>query len=364
MKLAQFENYLREACEYKESTIGARIKNCERLAAFEGNLDARFHEDCMEDLLTRLTYSTKDERLGLPKKHRVPINGNTRTGTATLKSAATLYREFRYGGRPPRSRARKAGWPDWQQPAEADILKLAHVLTPLVKFLHPDIVAAVVENNQHNLSDWRLKLGEVDIDPNIYLWNGSPCAFPGVRRYTNKERPSFKDRKMNFPHCLFLDDNDYPKHLWAYALTGRKFEKKGPRGFQLAHLADHQKSGNRWCHEFDLDSQAAPPPLFGLFTSPANTAFVPQKFLRPTDAVRHLRALLLKQAYRLYGRVCRLAPPPLTEKALHPSAWDPEHFTWSDPVGDVRKVAPFLAFRNEEINKALSARFTNAPATT
>lgn len=266
-------------------------------------------------------------------------------------------------GRSRLARPPATGWPDWQQPEDADILKLARVLTPFVKFLHPDIVATVVEDNQRHLPDWRSKLDEVDVDSNIYLWNGSPCAFPGVRRYAGKEeRNSFRDRK-NFPHCLQLDDNNCPKHLWAFVFTDRPFRPPGPPGYALAHLADHQEyNKDRSREEFSLDCQADPPPLYGLFTSPANTAYVPNNLLRPTDFSKPLRALLLKRAYRLYGKICTLAPPPLTEKALDDFAWDPADFTWGDPVGDARNVDPFLEYRQKKFNEGVRCRRENALA--
>ena len=376
----EFESYLRDVRGLSDDTIRSRTANCDRLAHYEGDLDAHFDNDGMAGLLARLTYSTNDQREGLPPRHRVPINGDVRNGTATLKSAATLYVKFRqHDGRPRgrhskptsarlagtrpsrRARAPATDWPDWQQPDNADILKLAHVLTPLVKFLHPDIVAAVAEDNRRHIPDWRSKLEEVGIDADIYLWDGSPCAFPGVRRYAGSQEIAWYRKRtvtsdFTPPHCLRLDDNDCPKHLWAFVLTGGPFRKKGPREYQLAHLADHKEHNNRWRDEFRLDFQADPPPLFGLYTSPANAAYVPKNFLQPTDVVRPLRALLLKQAYRLYGRVCRLAPPPLSEKAHGDSAWRPDHFAWGDPVGDVRNLAAFLEYRKEEFNKALEAR--------
>ena len=342
------------------------------MAHYEGDLDAHFDNDGMAGLLARLTYSMNDQREGLPARHRVPINGDVRKGTATLKTAATHFMKFRQHDDRPRDRQSTLGlagirpfrrarapatdWPDWQQTHDADILKLAHVLTPLVKFLHPDIVAAVAEDNRRHVPDWRSKLEEVGIDADIYLWDGSPCAFPGVRRYAGKERSTYRDRTKVFPDCLWLDDNDYPKHLWAFVLTGGQFRKKGPRGYELAHLADHKVHKNRWRNEFSLDSEANPPHLFGLFTSPANMAFVPEILGKLTDVVPPLRALFLKQAYRLYGPVCRLAPPPLAERALDDLAWNPSDFTWGDTVGDGRNLAPFFKYRQEEFDKGLDAR--------
>lgn len=99
--LEQFESYLRSVRGLSEGTIRSRAANCDRLAHYAGDLDAHFDNDRMEGLLARLTYSTDDQRRGAPQRHRVPINGNMRNGTATLKSAATLYWEFRqHDGRP------------------------------------------------------------------------------------------------------------------------------------------------------------------------------------------------------------------------------------------------------------------------
>lgn len=93
--LAQFESYLRNVRGLSYNSIGSLTSNCNRLARYEGDLDAHFDKDGMVGLLARLTYSTYDQRAGLPQKHRVPINGDVRNGTATLKSAATLYMKFR-----------------------------------------------------------------------------------------------------------------------------------------------------------------------------------------------------------------------------------------------------------------------------
>ena len=376
MQTEQFESWLRNTAGLSEDTIRSRLSNCRKLKDCEGDLDVHFAKDRLEGLLARLTYSRADERSGAQPQHLVPIKGNIRNGTATLKYAANLYKQFREDGgklhehltpSPKRHRSRRErtsakSWPEWGQPKDEDILKLAEVLTPLVKFLHPDIVAAVAEDNRQRSAEWRDKFEEMDVDPDIYLWCGSPCAFPGVRRYIGKER----DRKGTAstdsmpPNCLKTDDNTFPKHLWAFVLTGKKFQNnKGPKDYQLAHLADHQEYKNRWCREFSRESEADPPPLFGLYTSPANAAYVPKSFLKPTDFVGTLRALLLRMAYRLYGGICRLAPPPLVEKKeREDSVWNLNQFTWSDPVGatDTDNVDQFLKYRHKMIDKAFHER--------
>ena len=120
------------------------------------------------------------------------------------------------------------------------------------------------------------------------------------------------------PQCLALDDNDYPKHLWAFAFTGKPFRKRGPNGYQLAHLYDHKEHGNRWREELDIPPGAKEPePPYGLFTSAANAAYVPDAFLRPTDfspkaaesdpetGAATLRQHMLHRAAALRGKALR-----------------------------------------------------------
>ena len=374
MRTEQFENWLRDVRGLAENSAKARLSNVRTLERYEGDLDAHFDEDCMGGLLARLAYSAEDERRGAQQLHQVPIRGNVRNGTATLKGAANLYREFREGDGAPerhasnparrRSRRRRApakSWPEWGQPKNEDILQLAKVLTPLARFLHPDIVAAVAEDNRQRFAEWRGKFEAIGVDPDIYMWRGSPCAFPGVRRYAGSHEIAWYRKRtassdFRPPNCLRLDDNDFPKHLWAFVFTGKEFRKKGPQNYQLAHLADHKDHNNRWSQEFDLESETEVPSLFGLYTSPANTAYVPQNFLRPTDCVNTLRALLLRRAYRLYGGICRLAPPPLVEQEVQDPAWHSSQFAWSDPVGQIDNLPQFLEYRHKEIDKALNER--------
>ena len=80
-------------------TIKSRLTNCRRVEKFEGDLDSLFELDRLADLLERLTYSAEDERNGRRSRHRVPINGDLRTGTATLKRAVGLYLDFRHSKR-------------------------------------------------------------------------------------------------------------------------------------------------------------------------------------------------------------------------------------------------------------------------
>ncbi len=369
----EFVRYLKDVCNLAERTVGSRISNCRRVERYEGDLDDHFQADGMASLLRNLTYSTEDANRNLPARHHIPIVGNVRNGTATLKQAVGLYQQFRQsaGHRPETRRAssrpepsrRKPGtaWPDWPQPDENDVLQLATVITPLVRFLHPQIVQRIVDDNGLNRSAWSTELERLGIDPDIYLWEGSPCAFPGVRRHAgSQEIAQFRKQASDSPErpadCLSLDDNDYPKHLWAYVFTGKPFRKQGPQGYQLAHLADHKAHNNRWREEFAAEpsnSPSNPPALFGLYTSPSNLAYIPSNFLKPTDFSGTLRALLLSRAYQLYGGVARLAPPPLVQRTEPNSKWHPDNFHWGECVGTVEHVDAFLQYRNQVMEELI-----------
>ncbi len=76
-------------------TIQSRISNCRTVENYEGDLDEHYIKDNGMSLLDSLTYSTEDERNQMPTNHKVPINGNLRTGSATLKQAVKLYMTFK-----------------------------------------------------------------------------------------------------------------------------------------------------------------------------------------------------------------------------------------------------------------------------
>lgn len=94
MQAGQFETWLR-ARGLSGRTIDSRLSTCRRLEHYEGDLDEHFDSDGMRRLFADLAYSTDDERRGASPRHKIPIFGNVRNGTATLKNSATLYYDFR-----------------------------------------------------------------------------------------------------------------------------------------------------------------------------------------------------------------------------------------------------------------------------
>jgi len=292
--------------------------------------------------------------------------------TSNLRQAVTLYRDFRAGAHdsaPPRpastpARVRRAirgtaAWPVWEQPSEPDLLQLARALSQLVRFLHPDIVAAIVGDNGRQRPEWEVALRGRGIDPHAYLWKGCATMFPGVRRHVGAAEVAdfHQGRRSTVTGALLLDDNHYPKQVWSFVLRGRPFQNFGPTGYQLAHLVDHKAYQNRGAKELvgsaaSVMGQAGLP---GLFTSAANTAYVSSEFLRPTDFSPLLRNLLQRRAADLYGGFCQLLPSGLSIREPVSKDWATSEFAWADPVGTGDYLALFLEYRRSEMERLMRA---------
>ena len=316
MKEVPFRLWLKVERGLSAGTVSSRISNCRRVERHECDLDAHYDSDKLDGLLQRLNP-------GEPE-HGIPIAGDVYNGTATLKNAVSLYCDFRKGGSRNGFFGGQSGKATAATGAESAIAST---------------MARLGRNRRTRISSnssgrWRRSCGfsirelsapwskitgasgaggpppwkALGIDPAIYLWEGSPCAFPGVRRYAGStEIAVFRKRAKSSeapPQCLSLDDNDYPKHLWSFVFTSRPFRKRGPAGYQLAHLFDHKEYGNRWRDELDTPPGVEEPVLpYGLFTSAANAVYAPGAFLRPTDLSPRLRSLIQRWAHQLYGDV-------------------------------------------------------------
>jgi len=249
-------------------------------------------------------------------------------------------------------------WPDWPAPSAGDVLQLARTTAPYVRFLHPDIVRLLVQDNERRRTSWAERLQDVGIDPGFYLWPCGSCAFPGVRRYAGSTEIAAYRKRIDSAsqpeHALRLDDNDFPKHLWSFTFRGRPFQKQGPSGYSLAHLADHKIYKNRGRDEFDgAEGEAgaiAERANFGLYTSASNTVFIPTGLIRPTDFAFPLRNLIQRRAADLYGAFCNLLPPPLAIRPAETDDWALHRFDWSEPVGTSEHMAGFLDYRRRQVD--------------
>jgi hypothetical protein len=380
MREDAFRSWLSSNRSYGTGTVNSRVSNCKTVEGCEGDLDQHFDQDRLRGLVEKLTYSKADERQNRAARHQIPINGNVYNGTGTLRSAVSLYKQFRENwveGNPivsatvnsariRNSRAKTSSkgraWPTWDQPGSAEVLALAHATAPFVRFLSPAVVQAVVEDNEQHRIEWTKALQERQIDPAAYLWERSSCAFPGVRRYAgSREIAAHRghaqlDENQSI-RALALDDNDYPKQIWSFVFRGAQFSKFGPADYALAHLADHKDHGNRFAMDFEVtETGDGARPLFGLYTCPSNTVYTPVSLIKPTDFVGTIRALLVRRAQGLYGSFCEILPPFLRLPQPPSTDWNVSEFKWSDPVGTTEHIDSFLAFRLERLKKLIEMK--------
>lgn len=90
----EFKNWLIEEYGLQESAANSRTSNISTIEKYYGDIDILIAAGKIDALLSDLSYSTDDERNHRAPTHNIPINGNIRTGSATLKQALRRYMEF------------------------------------------------------------------------------------------------------------------------------------------------------------------------------------------------------------------------------------------------------------------------------
>jgi hypothetical protein len=353
-------------------TANARRANCLRIEKYEGDLDDHYGLDNCASLLQKLIYSTDDQKNKRPAKHCIPVNGDIRNGTATLKSALSLYVSFRNGNNEvlrERSNVQReikitikkpiGKWPEWVLPSDEELYQLAQVATKYIRFLNPEIVGAIAEDNAKHQKEWSDKLESRSVNTSLYLWEGSSCCFPGIRRYAGSKEISYFTKHTqidikDIPNAIKLDGNDFPKQIWSFVFRGQQFNKYGPKNYSLAHLIDHKESNNRMNEEVVFANENKyVEPFYGLYTCPSNTVYIPNSLIKPTDFNLKLRKLLFLKAEELYTNSCNILPPLITIPKNSDSIWNIDRFTWGECVGTTQYLDSFLAYRYKMMNKLL-----------
>lgn len=90
----QFKTWLIDEYGLQESGANSRVANISTIEKYYGDIDALIKNGSIQNLLTDLSYTTDDERHNREARHNIPIKGNIRTGSATLKQAVNRYVEF------------------------------------------------------------------------------------------------------------------------------------------------------------------------------------------------------------------------------------------------------------------------------
>ncbi len=240
-------------------------------------------------------------------------------------------------------------WNNWTNISSEDEKTIAKLIFKHTKLIDPRIVEILVKNNNKKKNYFEDLLSKNKIKPEIYLWENSPVLFPGIRRHVGQsEINKFKkDRNSKGRNALRLDDNSFPKMIWAFLMTGNKFTvANSPKGHSLAHLIDHKDYRHK--RNFDIVNykiKRFQNSYASMFTSVTNTIFINNSLMKPTDFNGKIRMQLLQLINSTYSDVCDLLP--YNDKLIIDFKWDIENLVKPNYVGDINQIDTFLKYRDE-----------------
>jgi len=179
--------------------------------------------------------------------------------------------------------------------------QIARMLAALCYHIHPDIVAYIQHANLRDRPFFE-ELLEGRIEINSYLFDGSACVFPGVRRYVSGRG---RTRSYSPSEGAILDSNEFPRHLWCFLLRGKSYgglvwKDTGLADFELAHVFSHKPSETQPEEGLFRELSDDIPP-FGNFTCAANVTLLPKGTVRPTDNSVVIKSVFFKRHIDLYG---------------------------------------------------------------
>jgi hypothetical protein len=226
----------------------------------------------------------------------------------------------------------------WPKVSDHDAEALVRLAVPYVRWLNPALVEALAQDNTARYADWVAALRQADINPDLYVWPGSACVFPGIRRKVGRS----EELGGIGAHSFMLDKsgNHLAHRVWERLGATKNGFKAEREGYELVHLFPHQAA--EWRKLFkqqpdllrnlpaDWQGRLADHGLPGLFSNPANMCFLPSAMVRPTDSRSQFRHVLWQQALRLFGGVTLLpsgvAGPIAQWLGTLP---EPAHLNWS-----------------------------------
>ncbi|MBK7892132.1 MAG: hypothetical protein IPJ84_15215 [Bdellovibrionales bacterium] len=232
--------------------------------------------------------------------------------------------------------------------------------------IDPRVVESIVRNNTL-IQPFVESMREDGIRMDAYVWDNSPCLFPGIRRAVGGTDADLK-KKVVPRHlraekqAIYIDDNSYAKQLWAFLLTNGNFANHGPIGYELAHLF-HHKSDSDTDTSDEIDGlENREDPISGFFTAATSCAFIPKSLARVTDLNLSARRLIQRRVYELYQGACNPLPPGCSLKS-DPADWHTSEFEWAPAVGYSESgtaLNALLKFRFDELQRLVENSNANA----
>lgn len=173
---------------------------------------------------------------------------------------------------------------------------LAIILAQLAYHISPEIVKYIAERNKNDYQFFE-ELFRNNIDIGNYLFDGSDCVFPGVRRWDTQKGDK---NKYDIKYKAIIDDNNFPRRVWCYLYNGKVSGWKNFEEFELAHIFAHKEveTNTEKCYFKNFDDKKSP---FAQFTSAANVVLLPKGTVRPTDNSTVIKLIFYKRHIDLYG---------------------------------------------------------------
>lgn len=211
---------------------------------------------------------------------------------------------------------------------------IALTLARVAHHVHPNVVARMQVLNAAHAAKLRAMLPQ-EINANDYLYPGSACVFPGVRRaigtFGHKEKA--ERNKYNPESGAIIDQNIWPRYFWTYLTLGRGFggpawKESGLDRFELAHIYGHKPEERSLEAELFENCDASVKP-WGLFTCASNIVLLPKGMAKPTDQLKAVKLCFFKRAVDLYGETVLPGLSGLRE--AHVPNWYAE-LDWNEPI--------------------------------
>lgn len=313
---------------YGDGTIVAQLHRVGRVEEHYGDLDEQFSRDGLRSLIEELTYSTEDQRRGLPNPTKIPFVGNVRNNLASYKSAVLWYRRFREG-RSPRDTLAEASSalrppadssvaipspPPGSQPARRTSTRT--VLVPragsrtLIDFNLNGRAAleAIIASSQYQTIAQAVASLTLFSHPRTVRQTGGRALFPAVRNPRRVGEIDTLDGRR-----VLLDDNKSATDafLWANGLS-----RRGP-DTQFNHV-----------YATSLDPDA--------YTALPNICMTPAFIAKLTDTSEDVRNLLRYRSYQLYDWTPAGHEPPVRPEEY-------EALEWAAPLPWVEDVRATIA---------------------
>jgi hypothetical protein len=230
---------------------------------------------------------------------------------------------------------------------------ICFILANLVYHVHPKVVELIQQKNKEEYEYFK-ELFSDKVEISHYLFNGSACVFPGVRRYVSGEG---KKKAYNKEYRAIIDDNTFPRHLWCFLENGKTYNgpnwrDSGLGEFELVHVFTHKESEIEFEKKFFSCVQEELYP-YGDFSCACNVALLPKGTVRPTDNSETIKAAFYKRYIDLYGE------SPLNGRNGFNDSLVPSWYSmlkWNEPPLPVNwksKIAKLLSYRTERLTGLL-----------